>query len=341
MQNELHEGALLDKRGNLEEKGFAYSLKRKYNRNDIKANKLRIKEWDYYYISDENWGIALTIDDNSYMGLVSLSILDFINGREVVTKSPMFFFPKGKTNFPPTSEKGDVIKKGKGYTFAFYNDGIERHLVCSMDKVNDDKSFHCDILLSQINPNSMVIATPFFKERHFYYNQKINLLEAKGYFEFGDFRYDFEKDAFGTLDWGRGVWTYKNTWYWSSANGISNNMKVGWNLGYGFGDNSRATENMVFVNEKAYKLNDVCFLIPKNGKKDDFLSKWEIRSNDRCINLVFTPIFDRKSNTNAILIQSDQHQVFGRFNGYFKIEGNKIIEINNILGFAEKVMNRW
>ena len=27
-----------------------------------------------------------------------------------------------------------------------------------------------------------------------------------------------EKD-YGTLDWGRGVWTYDNTWYWGSGNG--------------------------------------------------------------------------------------------------------------------------
>ncbi|MFR1035019.1 MAG: DUF2804 family protein [Acutalibacteraceae bacterium] len=24
---------------------------------------------------------------------------------------------------------------------------------------------------------------------------------------------------FGTLDWGRGVWTYDNRWYWGSAMG--------------------------------------------------------------------------------------------------------------------------
>ena len=74
MQHELSKGRLLDENGNLAEAGYAFSLVKDYNRKDIKGLKWRIKEWDYYYIGDRNYGIALTIDDNSYMGLVSVSI---------------------------------------------------------------------------------------------------------------------------------------------------------------------------------------------------------------------------------------------------------------------------
>ena len=49
------------------------------------------------------------------------------------------------------------------------------------------------------------------------------------------------KDTFAILDWGRGVWTYKNTWYWSSATGEIDGVPFGFNLGYGFGDTSKAT----------------------------------------------------------------------------------------------------
>jgi len=56
---------LLDARGRLTEPGYATSLVLDYNRNDIKANKLRIKEWDYYLITNGKIGVALTIADNS------------------------------------------------------------------------------------------------------------------------------------------------------------------------------------------------------------------------------------------------------------------------------------
>ena len=340
MEQELSSGPLLDKDGNLSQRGFAYSLIRNYRREDIKANSSRIKEWDYYYIADSNFGIALTIDDNSYMGLVSLSILDIRNGKEILTKSPIFWFPFGQTKLPSSSRGGDTIKIGKGYSFRFLNKNGKRHLLCEMKNALPKENFFCDIYLEETNPNSIVIATPFLKKKHFYYNQKINLLQARGFFQLGDMRYEFEGDAFGSLDWGRGVWTYKNTWYWSSANGISKGKRVGWNLGYGFGDTSAASENMLFVEDKAYKFENVVFAIPKKGKKDNFLAPWEIKSASGDIFLTFQPSFNRKSNTNALLIQSDQNQVFGSFSGYFLTKEEKII-IENVNGFAEKVKNRW
>ena len=59
---------LLDASGNLTEPGYAKSLLPVYRRGDIKANKLRIKEWDYYCINNGHFALALTIADNSYMG---------------------------------------------------------------------------------------------------------------------------------------------------------------------------------------------------------------------------------------------------------------------------------
>ena len=39
-----------------------------------KAGKLRIKEWDYYCVNNGHFALALTIADNSYMGLDSISL---------------------------------------------------------------------------------------------------------------------------------------------------------------------------------------------------------------------------------------------------------------------------
>ena len=58
---------LLDASGNLTEPGYAKSLLPVYRRGDIKANKLRIKEWDYYCINNGHFALALTIADNSYV----------------------------------------------------------------------------------------------------------------------------------------------------------------------------------------------------------------------------------------------------------------------------------
>jgi len=78
MQHEITQSRpLLDTRGNLAEPGFARKLLPIYHRDHIKAGASRIKEWDYYLITNDHFALALTIDDNSYMGLDSISFLHF------------------------------------------------------------------------------------------------------------------------------------------------------------------------------------------------------------------------------------------------------------------------
>ena len=339
-QHQLQKGPLLDEKGDLVEAGYAFSLVKEYDRSKIKKVSGRIKEWDYYFISDGKYGIALTVDDNSYMGLVSVSVLDFQNKTDV-TKSYMTWLTFGSVGFPSTSENGDVFTESKKYSMFFQNKHGKRKLVCSMKNVEKGKDFSCEITLNETTDKSMVIATPFNKKRHFYYNQKINLLKARGYFKFGNLTYQLGKDAVGVLDWGRGVWTYSNTWYWSSLNAVQDGHYIGFNLGYGFGDTSAASENMFFYDSKAYKLNDVEFNIPKDEKGNHlFKEDWTFTSKKGDINLKFHPIIDRYSNTNALIIQSNQHQVFGYFSGTIKTK-DQVYELNNLLGFAEMVKNRW
>ena len=342
MQHQLTPGPLLDEKGNLAEAGYAFSLVKEYNRKAIKGLAGRIKEWDYYYIGDQHFGVALTIDDNSYMGLVSVSVLDY-EKKSDVTKSYMKWLTFGETNFPSSSKDGDVFSESKKYSMFFSNKNGKRRLVCKMKNVRKGEDFECDLVLEESTEKSMVIATPFNKKKHFYYNQKINLLKATGYFKLGNLQYQFKKDStVGVLDWGRGVWTYSNTWYWSSLNGVTKDGHlVGFNLGYGFGDTSAASENMFFYDKEAFKLEDVVFNIPKNEKgKHLFLEDWTLQSKSGDIDLKFHPIIDRYSNTNALIIQSNQHQVFGYFSGIIKA-GNKEYKIDNLIGFAEMVKNRW
>ena len=55
----------------------------------------------------------------------------------------------------------------------------------------------------------------------------------------------------------------------------------------------------------------------------------------------FLPVIDRHADTNAWLIRSNQHQVFGRFSGKAVLDDGTVIEIRDFMGFAEKVYNKW
>ncbi len=341
MQHKLSEGKLLNATGNLNEAGYATSLIKEYNRNDIRGLKWRIKEWDYYYVGNSRYGVALTIADNSYMSLCSLSFLDFSTPCET-TKSVMKWFTFGKTKLPSSSKEGDAHFVSKKAEMHFVHENDKRHLTCSWKEfTKDKKDVRLDLYLEETNKDSIVVATPFDKDRHFYYNQKINLLKSNGYVKVGEDIIDFNDDTFGVLDWGRGVWTYKNTWYWSSLSGEFEGKRIGFNLGYGFGNTSTHSENIFFYDDKSYKLEDVHFDIPftKTGK-DSFMEPWKFRSATGDINLTFTPIINRHANMNVGIIQSLQNQVFGKFSGYIIVEGKEYF-FTDMLGFAEKVTNKW
>ena len=336
---------LLNDMGELTEPGYAKKLLPVYRRADIKAGKLRIKEWDYYLVTDGHMGLALTIADNSYMGLDSISLLNFDEGWEI-TKSPMRIMTLGKTGLPETSEYGDVGISGKDYSIHFKNDGRGRRtLIAQMKKFGPEGSLYAKIELTDEPEESMVIATPFDKPGHFYYNQKINCLRASGTVTYGynNQTYTFDPDtAFAVLDWGRGVWTYQNTWYWGSASGQVDGVPFGWNIGYGFGDTAAATENMLFYQGKAHKLDKVTFHIPGEAEgKERYLESWKFTSSDGRFEMDFTPVLDRASKTSVAVIESDQHQVFGRFSGKAVLDDGTVIEVKDFFGFAEKVKNKW
>ena len=336
---------LLDASGNLTEPGYAKSLLPVYRRGDIKANKLRIKEWDYYCINNGHFALALTIADNSYMGLDSISLLNLDQGWEI-TKSPMKAFTNGKVCLPESSERGDVHSAGRNYSILFKNEGNRRVLIAQMKNFGPEGSLYAKVTLTDIPAESMVIATPFDKDKHFYYNQKINCMRAEGAVTYGyhNRTYTFDPaDSFAVLDWGRGVWTYENTWYWSSAAYVlPSGTPFGWNLGYGFGDTSAASENMLFHAGTAHKLGGIKFEIPGEAEgKERYTEPWKFTSDDERFEADFVPVLDRASCTDVKLIKSDQHQVFGRFTGKAVLDNGTVVEFTDFPGFAEKVSNKW
>ena len=340
MQNQITiNDKLLNQKGILNHAGWATDLILEYNRTDIKASKYKIKEWDYYCILSENKGVAFTIADNSYIGFIAVTIFDFDKAEEI-SNSIIVPLTMGSFNMPSSSKNGDIHFKNKNISLKYIREKDSRIIEIDYLNFSNKLNLKGKIVLQQAEKlESMVIATPFSENpKAFYYNQKINCMPAKGELSFGTDKIIFSpENSFGVLDWGRGVWTYSNTWYWASASGKIDGKLFGFNIGYGFGDTSKASENMIFFDGKAHKFDQVKFHIPK----ESYLKPWKFTSNDARFEMDFTPILDRYSNTNLLIIKSTQHQVFGRFSGKAILNDGTEIIVKNFLGFAEKVMNRW
>ena len=78
-----------------------------------------------------------------------------------------------------------------------------------------------------------------------------------------------------------------------------------------------------------------------NGKGYEYLSPWKFYDDQGRFDLSFIPLIDRYDNANALIISSNQHQVFGLFSGTVKLDDGTIIELTDKIGFAEHVRNRW
>ena len=335
-------GPLHDGNGRLVETGYATELIKTYDRSRICTGRSRIKEWDYYAVCSDRFALALTIDHNGYMTMDSISLLDF-ERKSQITKSVMnlpIFAPR---KLPASSKSGSIRVAGRGYMLSFENDGISRRLTGFMNKFSGEDTIVFDLLLTDEPKESMVIVTPYKDHPEaFYYNQKINCMRVEGTITLGGREYRCDPaDTFAVLDWGRGVWTYDNTWYWASASGLVEGVPFGFNLGYGFGDTSAASENVLVYDGKIHKLEQVQFDIPVKDGKEDYLSPWTIKDSEGRLELTFEPIMDRSMKTDLLVICSDQHQVFGRFSGKAVLDDGRELKIENLTGFAEKVRNKW
>ena len=330
---------LLDENGKLIEPGWSKTLIQEYSRKDIKKRKTRIKEWDYYYIMSNKHRLALclTVSDLGYIGMYSVSLVDLKSAMEK-TESVIVPFPMGRTKMPSTSKEGNVVFTNNKLDIEFLHFKNDRIIKMNYPSFNEGKGIKCYITLSDEPKDSMVIATPWDNdETAFYYNQKINCLRASGRIEYDGETFELDPETdFAGLDWGRGVWTYDNYWYWGSGSGQVDGVPFGFNIGYGFGNTSAASENVIFYDGKAHKIDDVTFNISEN-----YIDPWTFTSSDGRFEMSFEPIIDRAAVIDLKAIITDQHQVFGRMSGTAILDDGTKIEIKDFLCFAEKVHNKY
>lgn len=347
MQHEVTQKQdLLNENGLINEEGWARHPLWIYNRKAIKAPSLKIKEWDYYCITDSlgKWAIGVTFSDLSYASFFSISFIDFGLGKFSQTDD-MKLFTKGKMNLPSNSTKEHHLTYySDKLRISFIKKGEKRYLMFAAPNMilpDGKKGLDVNISLTQKNEDESMNITTSWKENRkaFYLNEKVNCMPVIGTVKLGDEKIELHNnDAWAVLDWGRGRWTRENRWYWSSGSGLDiEGNRFGFNLGYGFSDRTPATENVLFYNGKIHKLEDITFNIPETG----YTNTWEITSSDGRFEMKFEPAVDRSALTNFGILKSDQHQVFGYFSGTAILDDGKKINLESFPAFAEDVYNKW
>jgi hypothetical protein len=344
MQTELTQaGPLLNPRGGLVQVGWArhpvldcnLEAARFYTLRPFQ--RFRIKRWDYYAVFTPERFFSATIANLGYAGNIFVYTMDFKTGE---LHEEGLVIPLGKgVELPRNNTEGDSHFENEKVKLTFSLLPDQRHLSVSWPGFHEGHGIQAEITLTcPTGYESMNIVIPIGRKR-FYYNCKINCLPASGLVKYGDTTEVLNpKNCAGSLDWGRGVWEYQSYWNWASASGfLPDGRTVGLNLGCGFGDLSKAGENALILENRIHKLEQVKF----DYVSGDYLRPWRFTDTEDRLELVFTPFKDRTAQTNLGIIFSEVHQMFGNYNGRAVTDDGKVVQINNLIGFAEEHHARW
>ena len=109
----------------------------------------------------------------------------------------------------------------------------------------------------------------------------------------------------------------------------------GFNIGWGFGDLSHATENMFFYKRKAYKLG-----VLQVEMKGGYMDPWHLKDGEGKLELRFRPIYDNYTENKLLVVNTYCNQVYGLFDG-FAVTDEGRLEFHDLLAFIEHAVNRW
>lgn len=342
MQEIKNKGNLLNIDGTPVETGYAKKDLLVYNREDIKK-KGRIREWDYFLISDRRYALSLAVAYLGSVAVVSASVVDFVTNR-TYAKTSTKYFPKDKDFMPHALNQGTTALKTKKADFLFENRGRRKLLKGVFEQFykvgNQSYDLNFEIELTNKSEEQVVRVANFKRKAHFVYNQKVNYMQAAGKFSFKEKTYVFDDTALATMDWGRGVLPHKNLRYWANFQHQIGRDVVALNIGRGLGEDDVANENMVFVNGKAHKLGKVKIFIRRDNYKKDYMRTWTFYDEDGKLELIFEPDIDKHKGFYNICASCYPHQVFGQYSGRVVLEDGKEIELINVPGFAMRVLSR-
>lgn len=339
---------LLDDNGNVRVAGWSQNFMLNYNKEKIALPATSLKEWDYHVVLNEDFAVACSMANVGIASRLTLHFIDF-NTNQIICKNCMFDNDSEKFLEMPTDLEGGIHFEHDGVEGKITRSGQDSTLYVKYPGFYEDQTAIWELKMHSYT-NRIVLLVPYEDPKLFYYNMKDNCMDSEGYFTLGDKRYEIDERSMTTRDWGRGLWEPTNQWYWASLSTKLNGKNFGFNLGCGFGDRSRVSENIVYYDNVGYKLGDISIEIPGDqmGNYDfvlpneNYMQNWSFSTPDGRLKLVFEPRLDRMSGTDVTEgYRSVQHQVFGYYTGEFVMDDGEILKIERAFGFAEKVANFW
>jgi hypothetical protein len=326
---------LCDRKGNLNPAAIGYAKKPLIESN-LTSHFMRKKKWNYWCVYGEDILFSATISHLDYAAVCFIYFFEYDTQR---------FFEK--TVVVPLGNKVKMTEKVLE-TIQFANNEMsiqityfngDTHLIVTSADFDGDQ-LHADLTIHHpVEDESLNVVIPWNRTT-FQFTAKHHTLPTSGIVKIGDKKFTFnEEESFAVLDYGRGVWPREATWNWGMASQRINGYRVGLNFGGQWTDGTGLTENAVFINGKMTKISeDVIFTY----NQSNYMEPWTIQTKfSEDVQLTFTPFYERIAQTDAKVISSNVHQMFGYYEGTVKLADGKLLRIRNMLGCIEEHIAKW
>ena len=323
------------------------------HRANLRGRRFRTKKWDYWSVLAGDLVVGLVYADVGYLGLASIWWGDLSTGR---TGGRDLAVPLGgKFQLPAEPGTAPLVIDSKHLRMRLEDlstspVGPATRLRVSWDEAGSGKGHSVDGELDVLvalpeGHESLSVVIPW-SETTFQFTTKDNARAAAGTLEVGSQRWDIgaDGDAWGVLDVGRGRWPYSTTWNWGAGSGRSTTGElIGVQIGAKWTEGTGFTENAVNVEGRLHKIGRE---LTWDYDWDEPMTPWRVvddgvGADERALDLTLTPRLDKHGTTNAGVLRTEVHQMFGTWSGTVRDEQGRPYSVEGIQGFAEESRNRW
>lgn len=269
--------------------------------------------------------ISLTVSSLDYAGVHGFWVRDRATG---VTIDRGRVGGPWTATLPPSLGDGPAITRMRGLDIRIAEEVGGTRLQATADRLSID-------VLAVRPPahESLAVVVPW-TDRRFQYTVKDVTRPARGRVTVDGVTTEFE-DAWAVFDHGRGRWFHKVRWNWGAAVGHTDGHLLGMQFGARWTEGTGMTENALMLDGHVTKISEQ---LVWEYDLDDTLRPWRIHGTD--VDVTMTPEYDHASRTNLGIIGTRGNQVFGTFDGWVRVDGERV-EVRELFGFAEDVANRW
>jgi len=305
------------------------------------AVRSRLTQADRYIVFTASHLITFEVMDGGYLGHIGVSIFSVKDQRRS-THTVDSFFSLGRFNMPDNSDAGSIKIREKQTIVDFVvMGGGARIIRLDFPRLGYRRHIRGELVLSQPFPDAQSIVAVSSWRREKYAHRCFRCSPwfiAEGVIQFGTSEIYFTRDkAWAIYEWKREARPKRDIRYWAAACGIIDGRLVGFNIGYSSADSGSGTENAFFLDGIIHKLDQVTFHIPPV----DWLEEWKFTSNDKRLEMTFTPSQERTEHRSILFHSVKCRQVCGTFSGRVILDDGSPLAFWNITGFAERRKTRF